>query len=831
MAKKFILGLLIVVMMLLCSFSASAFIWVGYIKNSTGQFVGGANVSVKSYNPANFDTPQTIYSNLTNSSGYFQVTVAETPGYLYQPYIIQYSGGLALEMGPSLPIFDVSMFQYAGLNRTTIHTQEAVSLNVTMFQFIKTNITNFSGDITDADKGYFIQNFRDVNGTMLYLPANRNYTISIYNMNGPPRAYTINNISSYSSPKRIDFLENISSSFFSLTGYAIVTENSTPTVNFTGFYYYDFVGNHVFLDSNPHPMFEGDNIDSRTGFYNLSLPNGIPFLLAVYANDSQRHYEGFLNVTMTQDIELNATLHTLAGTYKRNSDVINTSTVTILVTDASTGASTTGGGFIQVATTYTTTYNSLTINWEGDMGAGANSFNLSLLNSSTAKITIFNSNFAPRKYRAGTAALNAANATISVGMFTMNVSDDTGAGIDLNMVFYKSNSTCDVPLPPVGCLVINFSSDADFNPMEAMLGGSISMRFVQDNDVVIHYVNVDMLKSGPPDIMMTPSGSNSTSGSALESAWKFGSKGPDVYDYLLIGVPYDPVTMNENSDINISIPVLYDEDWNVIWNTSTMGTGVNLTDYADYTNQWFTSGGIKCTAAANLSNSQNCSLDTSTNMIWLRLPHFSAVGPSLKGTSVTSTTTTTTTTSSSGGGGGSGGSLVAPETKQADLVGGPVFTGTLEEGDVVKFSIAGGTGEIYSIEVVSVGSDSVDVKLGTGLKDTIKVGESKDFDVDGDGSKDITASLSSINRDKAYMKISRITKEAKTGQTPAANEENKTAETGMQPKAAEKETPELKAPSAEENASISKIAGIAVFVVAALLLGLMLWHRHKRKEE
>ncbi|PIN87324.1 hypothetical protein COV19_00385 [Candidatus Woesearchaeota archaeon CG10_big_fil_rev_8_21_14_0_10_44_13] len=826
--KGFSVFVLFAAMLISLCANASAFVWVGYIKNSTGSYVEGANVSVNSYDPAAMNTIAATYSALTNSSGYFAVTVTEGAGYMYEPKIRVYSGNLALEVGPSLPIFPLEVFQM-GLNGTTLHTQDAVSINLTMYRGEDANnLTTFSGQITDADKGYFIQSFSSSNGTMAYLPSDRNYTISVYG-GGPPVSYTLNNISSYSSPKRIDFKENTSVTFYSLTGYAIVTENNTADVNFTGFYYSDFTGNMVFLEDVPHPMYEGDNVNPGTGYYNLSLPGGAPMLLMVYANDSSKHYMGLLNLSMTQDRELNVTLHTLAGTYRADSSVINTSRVQIDVKDASTGAAISGGGFVEIETTYSTTYTDLTIKWEKDISSDTNSLNVSLFNSSTAKITIFSSNYAPRKYKAGTAALNAANATITVGLYTMNLSTDTGTELDMNMVFYKSNSTCDVISPPAGCLMSNFSSDDQFNPMQALLGGDVSMRLVQDNGVVVHYADVDMLKSGPPDIMMTPNGANATSGASFESAWKFGSKGPDTYDHILIGVPYNPATLDEASSVNLSIPVLYDEDWAPQWNTTTMGTGVNLTDYAAYDSTWFSSAGMNCNAAANLSQGQNCSMNTSTNMVWLRLPHFSAVGPTLKGTAVVATTTTTTTTTSSGGSGGGSVSGAAAATGTA-LSEASVDTGPALAGDVIKFALEKGSTTTYSFDIITVRADNVDIKLSTGEKSVIRLGEPKEFDMNNDGSNDISINLYSIKGEKAYMKISMVEKPVVSGQeAPEAGKETQLAPEAQPAVAPGQKEDEGDIVEKTAGTSLTKIAGIAILALAAIMLGVMAWHKHMRK--
>ena len=72
--------------------------------------------------------------------------------------------------------------------------------------------------------------------------------------------------------------------------------------------------------------------------------------------------------------------------------------------------------------------------------------------------------------------------------------------------------------------------------------------------------------------------------------------GPTIYDYVLVSMPYtegntSTTGLNEDADINMSIPLLYDESWNVIWNSSTNGTsGTNLagnnTHYSTHSTEW-----------------------------------------------------------------------------------------------------------------------------------------------------------------------------------------------------------------------------------------------------
>jgi len=121
-----------------------------------------------------------------------------------------------------------------------------------------------------------------------------------------------------------------------------------------------------------------------------------------------------------------------------------------------------------------------------------------------------------------------------------------------------------------------------------------------------------MIASGPPDAAFDESASSSTSGGTMQEIWRFGSLGPEIYDSLLIGFPYSGI--DDSYDINVSLPYLYDNNWNVVWNTSANGTtgiNTNLTDYADYNESWFS--GINC---SKTDQTANCFVNTTDNIIW-----------------------------------------------------------------------------------------------------------------------------------------------------------------------------------------------------------------------
>ena len=79
----------------------------------------------------------------------------------------------------------------------------------------------------------------------------------------------------------------------------------------------------------------------------------------------------------------------------------------------------------------------------------------------------------------------------------------------------------------------NGTGKDEFSPFNAILKGDINL-LIRYQNISVYYINVDLLASGPPDASFTTSGTESEGG--LAAAWKFGSQGPEIYDYVLIGM-------------------------------------------------------------------------------------------------------------------------------------------------------------------------------------------------------------------------------------------------------------------------------------------------------
>ncbi|PIN70271.1 hypothetical protein COV93_02230, partial [Candidatus Woesearchaeota archaeon CG11_big_fil_rev_8_21_14_0_20_43_8] len=205
--------------------------------------------------------------------------------------------------------------------------------------------------------------------------------------------------------------------------------------------------------------------------------------------------------------------------------------------------------------------------------------------------------------------------------------DDPGKKFDVMMDMYLSNSTCDVPNPEAGCKMTSDQNKTEFSPLKAMLLGDISLRITMGN-ISVHYVKTDLLASGPPDAAF----SQNSSGEDLNAAWKFGSQGPEIYERVLISMPYADTIIG---NITVTIPILYDNDFAVSWNISTDTLDdLNDTDYSDYRGTeyeaYLNGSGVPCSPSDTMLTGL-CYQDTANKVIWLRIPHFTGVGPVING--------------------------------------------------------------------------------------------------------------------------------------------------------------------------------------------------------
>ncbi|MBI4020951.1 MAG: PGF-pre-PGF domain-containing protein [Candidatus Aenigmarchaeota archaeon] len=582
-------------------------------------------------------------------------------------------------------------------------------------------------------------------GKMVAVPYNRNYTVEFFPYQSAPLEVSATNLSiQNTSPDcfnddNCDYFLGIQVNtsttpvyvhgFINTTDFGQMNRSTANFTNLSVVTYLVFGGDSVMSQATLPPNMgqfivqvigggpkdiinaTGTNGTTPEGgpFYNITLPGtttGFEVLMVFYGtsrsaqniNATNLSYVGFQNVTVRVgqgNIEINQTLQRLAGAVgvQTFSDTTMPSIVTNLTTINLTSPDSTsavGQAHMEARLTYTminTSAYTRQYRWFIETDQTTSTAKMPIPNTTTdLRFQIFSQNFAPIKKDISNALLNS-NGTLNIKLYQMDIKDpDQGAGTgglksSVQMVFYTSSSACDVPTPLANCSLSNFGSAQEFNPMKAMLGGSVSLRMTQSTGVTVHYVNVDLLASGPPDASMdTDTDINKTSGTGFGEIWKFGSSGPTVYDYVLIGIPYtdDPGDLEDEATVNISIPVFYDNDWVVIWNASSNGTNAsalaaNFTDYSSKATEWTTlmNNNTCATTLTVLNATQPCFINTSENMVWFRIPHFSGTGPSITGATVETPATPAPSSgsSSSSGGGGGGGSTTSTDPKATKIWG------------------------------------------------------------------------------------------------------------------------------------------------------------------
>ncbi len=245
-----------------------------------------------------------------------------------------------------------------------------------------------------------------------------------------------------------------------------------------------------------------------------------------------------------------------------------------------------------------------------------------------------------------------ANGTLDTDM---NVS-----AIPIQMRFLTNSAACNVVDPATSCELATMTA-ASFNPFKVMMAGKVNMELkIISSGVKITYINYDMFQAKPPtNTMFDEASEAASSGNAV--LWKFGSFAPaDAYDYAIIAMPYSDSTFDEGKEIRASIPVLYDEDMNEVWNRTAGNTQDNLTyDYAGAKSANYNSTGyrglldatgVSCSTTDSNIASFYCYIDISGNILYMRIPHFSSVGPQVSGTAVGSTAAAAAAGGSGGGG-------------------------------------------------------------------------------------------------------------------------------------------------------------------------------------
>jgi hypothetical protein len=488
------------------------------------------------------------------------------------------------------------------------------------------------------------------------------------------------------------------------------------------------------------------------GAYNLTLmgsASGINWFIEAYAGNTTDtvyngyYYAAFQNLTMLNEGKtFNLTLRKLLGGYSPSGE-INTSKIEVAIMDSNGTAPQSAHVEVYVKNpVFGTMHYVIETLTNGK-------FNISIINDTTeARVRVYSNMYAPKEQKINFTA-NRTNVTLY--SFRPQVMEENATiaylptnkttGSRIRMKFMKYSDACNVYTPPASCQ-IGTAKTGNFDPLQAMMAGKSNLWIKTNTNVTLYFINVDMLASGPPDALMNENASTSSlSASTLQQLWTFGSMAPDVYDKVMIGIPYNS-SISESWSYSINLSLLYDSDMRVIWN-ETANTSAQLpSDYSDFSLSFF-SGGVPCSTDSTTSTtSGSCYMNKTDNTdegnsgyFWITMPHFS-----------------TTTDKISGGAPVSVSGAGSPRAGAAAEVTGTVYdTGTLTAtvskeigvGDGIKFKIEAAN---HTVKLTGLTATSAAVKISSlTITKTLMVGKAENVDLDGDGTNEISVTLESVN--------------------------------------------------------------------------------------
>jgi len=633
----------------------------GYTLYTNGTAINNTNITVEVYNMTS-QGPSLLFINSTtsNSTGYFSLNITGNPNYMYKPVLIKYKTHPPTDadyIGQSLPMFPYNQFSQLNGDTIRFYLKPAATLFINATK--NGSPVNFTYSIKDTSLGYEItsEHSTQVDNVTVYVPADRNYSIELFPFHAIPASYELNNISDYSGTSpHIDLTLNVTDVNKWVSGY--VGSGGYDDLDIIA--YLVEPGNIVFFDyPMPYNMsaFRGpnytDTYNTATGFYNITIPGSAlntSVILFAIAHNASGYYGGFKNLTLndaSSDTEVNfTTVYQLAGNETNitldnaNGGQINvTCPLKIFNVTGEDGAP--GNALIQLEANYTDYgYSGSSFIWTTDVDSNDNGiFRLPLFVNQTddIKITIFTQEYAPLEDSLGSGDIGDSTDTVVISLDPFNPrSPDNTDFSDIAITMYKSTSECNVPNPPSTCILTDSQNISAFSPFGVVIGGGdITLRIRKtSNNITVQYNHVDLLASGPPDAMFDSEASSSQSGNSLSEAWRFGSKGPEIYDSVLIGIPYTAASstqsgFNESEPIVVRIPRLYDNTWSTVWQ---YGSGDPLpSDYSDYNTSTYAAyingTNVTCnTTDANLTAGL-CYMDTTNDMIWIKIPHFSGIQP------------------------------------------------------------------------------------------------------------------------------------------------------------------------------------------------------------
>jgi len=793
------------------------FPFTAYVKFANGTNASNVNVTIYSVsfgiNMPPVMTP--IATTATDANGMFSFAAINGSAQLYKLKIVYYNQSnptQALKTSAILPEFPAEMFYPSlppgsenlpvfmrppSLNGTTFYLFDAATIFINATN--GTDAQLFGYEVNDQATGMpIVTNITGkVRNVSIVVPAGRNYTVmalrdpASFNEGAACTGGFMNDTHCPTPPfSQVVYAEsggqtynveiNLAVNKVNIYGCIKVLGNSTPITNITDIspYLVPVIGfvpetesdQDIDLSDTNQLNMSDPRCPDGIAFYNLTFFENANYVLEIFASNSTGgEYVGNIttinNATTYAGSYYNITLVPLLGSVYSEA---NKTAIKIMIVN-STGLPLTNveGLHLEFLANIP---GAGKLTYMIDEPANATFYRALPNNTIWAKVRLFPHNGPPTEYPIDLSA-SQANITLpdeseGFGLKKINESGMPEEIMNLSELpfeisFLRADSTCMAQvLNPSSSCVLTTMTNENFNPMRALVAGKVNMQMrLTSSNVKLIFVNFDMFSAKPPtNTIFSEQADNPNS---AEQIWRFGSFVPaDIYDYVLIGVPYSDSVINESADIHVNIPYLYNENWQVEWNLSVNTTDqlpYHYTEFADQNRSYNSTGyvdflstaGVLCNKTNSNMSEVYCHVNTTANMIWIKLPHFSGVAPRIVGQAISTTTGTTT----------------QPSAGSSDTVTYYVDSDKLAEGytkymranEQLKFSIDD-IEHIFKLDEITANGVKITI---TSEAQTIElaVGETAKVELTGDNYYDLSVKLESIEGIFAKLTLKAIHEE------------------------------------------------------------------------
>ncbi|MFH1787058.1 MAG: hypothetical protein ABH829_05420 [archaeon] len=507
----------------------------------------------------------------------------------------------------------------------------------------------------------------------IVLPANRTYMVTMMTFSSAPGCAPVE------GPPGAEFVASPPQSFIYDTSIAASygatkTIYTEPMLNWTAVQingtismpageHADVVGlvAHVVQSAAPygHGLGQGmispqtDALARDTGAYNFSLPGSatLQYILeaSAYNATTNTWYVGYKQiVTSTGPQIADFTLYPALGRASVASNAFNDLNKSIMNftfhDSGNANRSTDRAGDMKLTVSYP---DGTSIDWMLFSDSGSV---LQMPIPLYANITYnaFSPSYAPRKGTLNYTDLLGYNSTGNIPIYFKSFDmkpPDGGSFVNTPfMYFFKYEAACNAPvvsslqdLTAHPCYLNGPFPAIGFFPDMAATVEKVNLIMITPTSppIMNMYVGVELVETGPPDIEYFESAIDTiTTGANIENIWKFGSKAPAIYDYSLVGVPVNMSQLNARAGFTSKIPMLYDDNWNMVWNGS-LPANENATnipsDFSDYPKDFFNASSPMACTASYTPGTTYCYYNESVQMVWWRFEHFTGVAPGYTG--------------------------------------------------------------------------------------------------------------------------------------------------------------------------------------------------------